>query len=227
MVLLKILIPTLLVILTAVQLIRDWKYHDKRTRRYRQVTRAILIAYIIPVLLSAITLYIDSRESSRTQEKIDELVTGKNDLLTKNSELLTQIGKYQSDLQAKEGQIRQLEEKAKMASRGVSSSYDFNGAKRETAGGRISVTAGQEVVVFQRMVELERNKSYLELMTLCKQQIKKTPDWLTPYLYLGVAYVNLGDRSKAITNFEQVVRNAPGDPNYAQAKEFLKQLRNQ
>lgn len=121
--------------------------------------------------------------------------------------------------------IEDLNVKAKKAERGISSTYDFNGAKRETAGGRISVVAGQETGIFVQMVNLEKEKKYPELLTLCKSQIERTPEWLTPYLFLGLAQANMGLTNDAISNFEYVTKNAPGDPNYQRANEFIKRLK--
>lgn len=121
--------------------------------------------------------------------------------------------------------IKQLEIGAKKASRGISSTYDFNGAKRVTTGpGHVSVVIGEEFTIFQGMVQLEKAKNYEELVKVCDEQIQKTPDWLTPYLFAGIAYANLGDKEKAIMKLEYVLEMAPGDPAYAQASDILKEL---
>lgn len=171
------------------------------------------------------TSILQSRTDKLKDNKIDTLVSGNKDLLSKNDELVIKINQYQQDLKLKDDRIKELEVGAKKAKRGVTSMYDFNGAKRETAGGRISLVVGEENTVFQRIVELEKNKKFGKLIELCEDQIKKTPEWLTPYLFLGVAYTNTGDRTKAISNLEHVVNNAPGDPSYAQAEVILKQIR--
>jgi tetratricopeptide (TPR) repeat protein len=111
-----------------------------------------------------------------------------------------------------------------MAGRGVVSIYSYNGVKRQTYGGNINAVAGEECEIFQRMVVLEQSKDFPELIKLCKQQIKKTPDWLTPYLFLGIAQANMGSKDEAIKNIRHVVDNAPEDPEYKQAEEVLKQL---
>ena len=102
--------------------------------------------------------------------------------------------------------------------------YDYNGAKRETAGGMIKVTVGPEVETFRRMRTLEQSGDHRALVDLCEQQIKKTPDWLTPYLFAGVAYANTGARDKAAMHLRHVAENAPGDPNYEKAETLLQQL---
>ena len=171
------------------------------------------------------TSILQSRTDKLKDDNIDILVSGNKELLSKNDELVTKINQYQQDLKLKDTRIKELGVEAKKASRGVTSMYDFNGAKRETAGGRINLVVGEENTVFQRIVELEKNKKFGELIELCEEQIKKTPEWLTPYLFLGVAYANIGDRIKALVNLEHVVNNAPGDPSYTQAEVILNQIR--
>ena len=158
--------------------------------------------------------------------KVSELIDGKNTLLQQNQELKSEIGRYQIDLNEKEKTIQELEKQVKKTTRGISSTYDFNGAKRiTTRPGHISVEVGLEVEIFNKIIELEKQRNYPELKNICEQQIIKTPEWLTPYLYLGLAYENMDNKEKAIEMFEYVLSNAPEDPAYVQAKESLKKLK--
>lgn len=156
--------------------------------------------------------------------QISELVDGKNALVSQNKELLSQIGKYQTDLTEKERQIKELELEAKKAARGITSIYDFNGAKRENTAGSITLSVGPEVEVFRQMVELEKAKDFSNLLKICEHQIEDTPEWFTPYLYRAVAYANIGQKQKAIIDLRYVIDNTPGDPKYVQAKKLLQQL---
>ncbi len=188
--------------------------------------RWLSYAGLLLVFISTVgTSILQSRADKTKDQKIDALVIGNKELLATNSELLTKIEGYQQDLVAKDQKIKELEVQAKKSARGITSTYDYNGARRETSAGRTGVTAGEEIGVFQGMLELEKNKSYSELIVLCEGQIKKTPTWLTPYLFLGVAYANQGNKDKAIANLEHVLNEAPGDPNYAQARTILDQIR--
>jgi len=158
--------------------------------------------------------------------KMSELIDGKNIMVQQSKELKSEIGRYQTDLNEKEKTIQELEKQAKKTTRGISSIYDFNGVKRVTTGpGHISAEVGPEVEIFRKINELEKQRNYPELKNICEQQIIKTPEWLTPYLYLGLACANMGNKEKSIEMFEYVLRNAPDDPAYAQAKEFLKKLK--
>jgi len=241
----KILTWLGLMLLPALLIFRDWKFHDRRTRRHHKLTRYILIAWFVLAIINAIFYWIEVSERSRLEGKVDDLVIGKrelkatvddlvigkNELLSQNRELISQnrdlaasISKYQTDLKEKEARIKELEISAKMSSRGVTSMYDFNGAKRKTAGGMINMTAGPEVEIFNRMRTLKQSGDYQGLIDLCEQQIEKTPDWLTPYLFAGVAYANIGAKVKAVMHLRHVADNAPGDPNYVKASTLLQQL---
>ena len=164
---------------------------------------------------------------SSKNSQIDELVQGKNQLLGQNEELLGKVSEYQKDLNKKEEIIEQLEVKAKKAARGIVSMYEFNGAKRESVGGNNTLTVGEEHAVFQNMIKLAKSGELKQLVNLCEQQIIKTPEWLTPFFYLGMAYADMGDREKAIANLGYVISNSPGDPNYAQAGEILQKIKSQ
>jgi len=175
------------------------------------LSKLIPLAQILVVLLTGFTIWASvQRGNLEKQEK---------------SKLTQQVDKINSAATEKDKKIKELEIKAKKAERGVSSLYDFNGAKRETFAGGSRVIAGEEVGVFQKMDEYEISKAYPELRDLCEGQIKKTPTWLTPYLYLGVAYINLGEKDKAISNLEHVINEAPDDPVYARAGAILEQIR--
>jgi tetratricopeptide (TPR) repeat protein len=198
------------------------------------------LIYFIGVALlivgTALTYYGSNLKSTednkRLTKKVEELkvgnkelIEGKNTLIVQNKKLTAKVEEYQKDLEEKEEKIKELEVKVKKSERGISSIYDFNGAKRTTTLGRISVVVGPEVQVFQIINALEKRKNYLELIKLCEQQIKETPEWLTPYYYLGIAYANTGNEVRAIELFEYVLKNAPGDTNYSQSKDFLKKLK--
>lgn len=127
-----------------------------------------------------------NNEISKLSTQTTELIEGKNALLKQNQELRTDIEKYQVDLDEKEEVINDLEKQAKKAERGISSTYDFNGAKRTTTRpGHISLNVGPELEIFKKINELEKRKNFSELRNVCEEQIAKTPEWLTPYLYLN------------------------------------------
>lgn len=189
-----------------------------------EIGLSLMSAWLFCGLVAALFYLRETRATTRLHGKIDDLIKGKEELLLQNRQLLNKVDEYQRDLLAKDERIGELEQQSKMLARNITSMYDFNGAKRETSGGRTQVTVGSEFGVFQRMVQLEKESNWKALLELCEQQIQKTPEWLTPYLFCGVAYANLGRRDDAIAKLRYVADNAPGDPNYAEANEILKEL---
>lgn len=215
---LKLITSSFLTILPAIVLIRDWKFHDKRTTKHHEITRTIIIFWFIGSIFATYFVWSDSAQ-------IKELLDGKNTLIQQNENLTKKIEDYQNNLKEKDKKILELEEKAKKAEKGISSSYDFNGAKRVTTKpGHISLSNGPEVEVFKEIQRLETARNYSQLITICEKQIKETPEWLTPYMYLGVAYANLGNNDRAIELFEFVQKNSFGDKAYSQAIDFLGKL---
>jgi len=202
-------------------LILNWKFHEKRTKKHHNITLGIILFWIIISFISTYFVLSD-------YDQIKELLDGKDTLIKQNKKLTGKIEIYQKDLNEKDRKIKELEKNAKKLKRGITLAYDFKGTKRTTTRpGHISLNFGIEVKIFKKINELEKQKNYPELRNICEQQITKTPEWLTPYLYLGLAYANMNNKEKAIEMFEYVLRNAPDDPAYSQANDFLEKLKNQ
>jgi hypothetical protein len=121
--------------------------------------------------------------------------------------------------------VDKLKGSAVDAARGVISIYDFNGIKRVQIAGRTEVSAGREATTFGGMVKLIQGKQWSELADVCEREITKTPEWLTPFLFAGIAYANLGRRDLALTRLEHVVERAGSDPAYKDAQRFIDALR--
>jgi hypothetical protein len=105
--------------------------------------------------------------------------------------------------------------------------YDFNGAKRVTSPGRFSVEAGVQMEAFKKIIELRKSEDWISLRDLCEQEIKNTPEWLTPSLYVGLAYMNLGQVDKAIERLDYVRQKAGGNSAYADADKMREAIRQQ
>ena len=103
--------------------------------------------------------------------------------------------------------------------------YDFNGVKHIRQGHAVRAVTGEEATLFERLKELEKRGAWAEVCELCDAQIRKTPEWLTPYLCTGVAHANLGQSEEAIRRLEHVERMAADFPDYAAAGRILNELR--
>lgn len=208
-------------ILPIIILFRDWKFCDKRTKKHHTITKIIISVWFVVSFLATYFAYSDKLQIKELIKGNEELIEGKNILIKK-------IDDYQTDLKEKDEKIKLLEEKVKKTERGIISSYKFNGTKNEMLGpGNFVATLGRETEVFKKMDELIKQKNYPELIKICKEQITETPEWLTPYLYLGAAYAETGNKNKAIEMFEYVQKNAYGNPKYSIVNEFLKELKSE
>jgi hypothetical protein len=138
--------------------------------------------------------------------------------------ILNKILSKQLDPDAVMAKLDEIGTEVKKIRSGVYSGYDFNGARRDQRPGVFNVTAGEETEIFQQMLKLQSEKNWKELLALAEQQIKKTPEWLTPYLLSGVAEANLGNRSAAIQRLKYVQEQAAGNPDYKDAERLLKML---
>ena len=108
--------------------------------------------------------------------------------------------------------------------------YSFNGKRRLRTPNGIGEIPSKEYLVFKAMENLETAEQWDELVQLCRIQIEKTPEWLTPYFYAGFAYGHLPGRfNEALRMFQYVAEHSGDDPAYIQAQKIsqaLNELRN-
>ena len=103
MLILKIITTLIVVSLTPIVVMRDLRYHDRRTTKHHLITRVILVCWLVGCLGSVILIWNETYLSGQLTSKIDELVTGKN-------QLLTNLTKYQQDIENKDAEIEQLKQ---------------------------------------------------------------------------------------------------------------------
>lgn len=187
-------------ILPAIIFIRDWKYNDKRTKQYHNMTRSILVIWVVFSLAATCLFWQDTIRASQLESKIDELVEGKNELLSK-------ITIYENDIET-------LEAEARLARRGVSAVYYFDGTILRRDGGVARRDNVLLVPSFNKMVVLQNEKNFLELFQLSEKLIKNYRDWPTPHAFLGTAALNLGDSATAIKAYQNFLDNAPTETSF-------------
>ena len=138
--------------------------------------------------------------------------------------IMNKILASQLDLDAVMKKLDEIGKDVKGIRQGVYEGYDFNGTKRQQVPGRSVAVGGEEIGVFQQMMSLNGAKDWSGLLDLADAQILKTPNWLTPYLFSGIANLNLGNRDAGIARLEFVRAQSAGHPDYADADRILKQL---
>jgi hypothetical protein len=186
-----------------------------------------LILYIGTFLVaggSIAVAHFTAKTDEVQNQKIDSLLSGNMRLEDGNRDLALKVDAYQADLQDKQREIEELKKSAAKAKRGLISQWDFNGARREGSAGKTSLIIGPEFEVFNQIIQLEKAKRYPELLALVDSQLAKTPDWLTPRLFKGIALANLGHLVDAKNEVQAVVEASAGDPAYSQAIQMLEQL---
>ena len=130
-------------------------------------------------------------------------------------------------LSEKEAQIAQLEIQVDKARQGQTTSFDFDGVKRSNKGvGTIDVDfESAETQAFEEIKDLQNAQNWIALRAFCEQEIAKSPQWMTPFMFRGLANANLGDLDAAIQDLEFVVDRVGNSPGYDQAIGLLEKLR--
>ena len=79
----KVLTSLALGLLPIAILIRDWKFHDKRTKRHHKITRGILVVWLIAGLTSVFFVWYETSQSNELNAKVNNLVTTNETLQSK------------------------------------------------------------------------------------------------------------------------------------------------
>ncbi|HEV2493783.1 MAG TPA: hypothetical protein VG204_12020 [Terriglobia bacterium] len=104
--------------------------------------------------------------------------------------------------------------------------YAYNGERKVYDSGQTtSETDTPERKDFDQIRQAHRDKNWPQLASLSEASIQQTPDWLTPYLFAGEAYANLGQIDRAIDRLEYVRKKGAGIPDDRFAVEQASKLR--
>jgi hypothetical protein len=104
--------------------------------------------------------------------------------------------------------------------------YDFKGNKKvvKEGGTNVQVDMGSQDANYAKIQNLYAAMDWMGLRDFCDKQMGDTPEWLTPKLFAGIAYANLGDKTRAINLLTEVDKKAAGNPAYSDAGRLLKIL---
>jgi peptidyl-tRNA hydrolase len=162
------------------------------------------------------------RQDAMIRNQSDELQNQQGKISAQSEKITQQI----SEIERLRMQSESLQQKALAAERGISDTFDFNGGHRQNMGGGSTVlTVGPEAMVFQTILKLYEAKDWNSLKKTCDEQVLKTPNWLTPYLFSGIADANLGLLDEARVRFEYVISKAGNDPHYSDAARLLAEMK--
>jgi hypothetical protein len=104
--------------------------------------------------------------------------------------------------------------------------YDYRGYKTSSLTGPMLVDGDEgESKQYQALLELQKVGEWKKLLKNSTREIKKAPDWLTPYAFKAVALQHLGKKAEAIQALEYVDQRSTGNPEYDQVRRLLMQLK--
>jgi len=103
--------------------------------------------------------------------------------------------------------------------------YDYRGYKTSSLIGPMLILGDNgESKEYQKLLTLQKAGEWKKLLKDSNHEIKKVPDWLTPYAFKAVALQHLGDKPGAIAALEYVDQHSAGNPDYDQVRHLLHQL---
>jgi hypothetical protein len=92
------------------------------------------------------------------------------------------------------------------------------------ANAAVEINMGGDDSTFQNMLQLNHARQYSELLKVCSAQIQSAPEWLTPRLFCGLAYLGTGDKINAkamLAEFDSRTGPAYGADACKQMSDFL------
>jgi hypothetical protein len=104
--------------------------------------------------------------------------------------------------------------------------YDYHGFKTSSLMGPMLVLGDEgESKQYQKLLAVQKAGEWKALLKDTTREIKKVPDWLTPYAFEAVALQHLGKTDEAIAALEFVDQHSRGNSDYDQARLLLKMLK--
>ena len=104
--------------------------------------------------------------------------------------------------------------------------YDYRGYKTSSLTGPMLILGDEgESRQYQKLLDLQRAGNWKKLLHDATHEIKKAPDWLTPYAFEAVALQHLGRTKEAIAALEYVDQRSTGDSDYDQVRRLLAKLK--
>lgn len=180
MLLVKIVTTLIVVSLTPFVVIRDWRYHDRRTSEHYFATHVILVLWLLGCLGSLVLVWHETYLSGQLSKKIDELVQGKN-------QLLDNLAAYQQDIEAKDAEINQLRQMTEIVA-GFSDMAGLNPAGLPFKEGKNIRYDGPLPNALRDLYVIEDNKIHFKLGREFENQYRRIiaehPRF--PFAYLGL-----------------------------------------
>src|SRR5438876_971513 len=94
---------------------------------------------------------------------------------------------------------------------------DYQGTRRISRGKDSYKEIGPEAEAYWRMWDLAKTDDVCHWMALrdfAESEMRKVPDWITPQIYLGIAYLHLGEVRTGDRLLESAQRRIGNNPDY-------------
>lgn len=105
----------------------------------------------------------------------------------------------------------------------VSVRYELNGIRHTSVPGKVTADDAK-VGDFQKMNDLAGVQDWPALRDAADAQIKDAPEWPTPYLFAGMAYVNLCDASIGKKDLQQFLEKTTNEDDYKASRQHAEDL---
>ncbi|MBN2302138.1 MAG: hypothetical protein JXN60_06435 [Lentisphaerae bacterium] len=222
---LRIVFSAIVVLAPIMVVLRIWKFRVARTKKSHKVTRMLILIWCIVSVFSLLPIWFQPfRANSPSINPKEDKQTKTDTLQDEYSNEWAVILKTTNDFEFRIGIYSQMLEKTTeriaLASKQIVSTYLYDGTRVDTR-----VHRSRETKVFERILELHRAGRYEDLIRVCEHQIRMTPQWFTPFLFLAAAQLEMGNTEQARKNMAHFVQYATYDIGYAKADDFLALLK--
>ena len=219
----KILATCFLALLPVAVLLCDRLIPRDRVRLYGRVTHTLVLLWYVASLLVIALLWRDTYALVRTRSQAQAHLEEDAQLEMSTQQLRDLVELQREQLEAGRAELVACRnELAELStSRARSDLYDYFGFRLERRADGDHKLAGRTCMVYNQMADLARQEQWGALAKLAEEETRRTPDWLTPRLFAGLACARNGEGARARGFLEYVRKHALGDPQYAMAGEVL------
>ena len=219
-----LIIPSVfLVALPIVVVLCDRLIPEAHAKAYRLVTHGLVaVWYVFSVATVGLLWWGDYLHDALK----DRLAVQAGNAEEQRIELQQQLAGARSEAAALgarlEASLRDLREWEEAAT--VRPEYDFYGIRLQNGRREQKHDVGREWLAYGRMEKAALARSWDELAVLCEEEMKRTPEWLTPYYFAGIAYANKGETERARVLLDHVRKLGQSDPLYSDAGKLLRAM---
>lgn len=184
---LKLVVSVLMMLLPACILIRDWKFHDRRTKKYHNITRYIIILWVFTGLLSVIIIWTETSSTENLRNLNEQILMKQDSLKTQNQNLISKVDKYQEENESLKDELAEQREKTFYLG-GKPGKGGFTLYSHETALSRHLETA----------IEYYKNNDLTSAQHTLHMILQKDPDHIGSLNLLGIIQNEFGNSEKAL-----------------------------